>query len=58
MQWRVSARDIMIKDIREVKEKYDALRRNAEYVDIGQVINDLYQLMQTARLKRIPKKER
>jgi hypothetical protein len=41
----------MVKDIVRLKEKYQALRKTAEYVDIGQVVNDLYYLIQTIQIK-------
>ena len=48
----------MIKDIKRVKKKYEQMRKTAEYVDIGQVIGDLHQLIMECRLRRIPKSER
>jgi len=48
----------MIKEIRKLRDKYEKISKNSEYVSIGGVLNDLYQLEQEARLKRIPKNER
>ena len=48
----------MIKEILALMEKYKDMSRRSEYVSIGQVTNDLYQLSMEARLKRIPKRLR
>lgn len=49
----------MIKEIKQLQKKYDdMLKQNLEYVSVGQIVNDLYQLARDCRLKRIPKKER
>ena len=48
----------MIKEIRKLREKYKEMSKNSEYVSIGQVENDLYQLESEARIKRLPKNER
>ena len=48
----------MIKEIKKVQDKYQKMMKTSEYVAIGQVVNDLYQLVTEARLKRIPKDER
>lgn len=45
----------MIKEIKKVQDKYQQMMKTSEYVSIGQVVNDLYQLIQEARIKRIPK---
>jgi hypothetical protein len=50
--------EFMIKELKAVKKKYEQLQRTSEYVDIGQVVNDLYYLIQDQRLKRIPRDER
>jgi len=48
----------MIKEIKQLLQKYKEVAKKSEYISIGQVINDLYQLESEARLKKIPKKER
>lgn len=49
----------MIKDIKSVLEKYQAIqKRGSEYISIDHIINDLYHLLQDARLKRLPADER
>jgi hypothetical protein len=49
----------MIREIKKIQEKYIRLqKKNIEYVSIGEVTNDLYQLIREIRLKRLPKLER
>lgn len=48
----------MIKEIKKLRDKYRKIAKNSEYVSVGQVLNDLYQLEQEVRLKRIPKDDR
>ena len=48
----------MIKELKKMSKKYQDMAKQSEYVSIGQVINDLYQLIGDARIKRLPKKER
>ena len=49
----------MIKEIQRLLDQYKYMaKQGAEYVSVGQVTNDLYQLLQQCRLRRIPKNER
>jgi len=48
----------MIKAIKRMLQKYNDLSKKAEYVNIAQVKNDLYELLMESRLLRIPKKNR
>ena len=48
----------MIKEIKKVQDKYQKMMKTSEYVAIGQVVNDLYELIMEAKIKRIPKNER
>ncbi len=48
----------MIKEIKAVMKKYMEMSKKSEYVSIGQVVNDLHQLIGEARVKRLPKKLR
>ena len=45
----------MIKEIMVLKKKYQEIAKHSEYVSVGEVVNDLYNLMQDIRLKRVPK---
>jgi len=38
------AGDIMIKLIKRLREKYQGMMKDSEYVSLGQVVSDLYQL--------------
>lgn len=45
-----------MKEAKELMLKYtEMLKANTEYVSVGQVVNDLYHLIQDLRIKRIPK---
>ncbi len=48
----------MIAEIQALLKKYKVIQKNSEYVSVPQVTNDLYSLLQTCRLKRLPKEER
>ena len=48
----------MIKKIRAYRDKYRKIAKNSEYISVGQVLNDLYQLELDVRLSRIPKDKR
>lgn len=44
-----------MKEAKELMKKYLEMSKNSEYVSIGQVVNDLQQLIGELRLKRVPK---
>ena len=48
----------MVTEIKAVLEKYQRIQKTSEYISIGEVVNDLYHLLQDARLKRLPKHKR
>ncbi len=48
----------MIKEIQRLRNKYRAISKHSEYVNVSEVLCDLYRLENEARLKRIPKKDR
>lgn len=48
----------MIKDIKRLQKKYENISKHSEYVNIAEVLSDLYHLLCGARLKRISKDER
>lgn len=49
----------MIKEIKHLIKKYQDIAKNgAEIVYITEIMNDLYQLIGQARIKRLPKKDR
>lgn len=48
----------MIKELKQVMRKYMDMQKTSEYVSVGQVVNDLSQLIGDARVKRLPKDER
>ena len=48
----------MIKELKRILNKYMEMRKNSEYVSIEEVVNDLYYLIQSQRIKRLPKSER
>jgi hypothetical protein len=48
----------MIKDIKKLLEKYKDIGKRHEYIFVGHVVDDLYQLLREARIKRIPKRLR
>lgn len=43
----------LIKHYKEIQK-----RNNTEYIDLGQVINDLYQIKRHQQLMKIPKEDR
>ena len=45
----------MIREINKVFLKYKEISKKSEYVSVGEVTNDLYQLLQECRIKRMPK---
>ncbi len=49
---------IMIKEIRKIRDKYNKIAKHSEYINIAEILRDLYRLEQDARLKRIPKDQR
>lgn len=48
----------MIKEIKILLDKYKKMQGQFEYVPITQVVQDIYNLLQDARIKRLPKGER
>ena len=48
----------MIKEIRKIRDKYNKIAKHSEYINIAEILRDLYRLEQDARLKRIPKDQR
>jgi hypothetical protein len=47
-----------MKEVKQLLKKYMEMARKSEYVSIGQVTNDLSQLLGELRIKRLPKSER
>ena len=48
----------MIKELKQVLEKYKRIKKTSEYVSVAEVVNDVYALIQDQRIKRLPQKER
>lgn len=48
----------MIKEIQRIRNKYRAIAKHSEYVNINEILCDLYHLEQETRIKRIPKRLR
>ena len=48
----------MIKELKELLDKYIHMHKTSEYVSIDQVTNDIYYLIQAIRIKRLPENER
>ena len=48
----------MIKEIKRLSKKYQAIAKHSEYVSVAEILCDLYRLTLHARLMRIPKDER
>jgi len=42
----------MFNELKKLQEKYQLMKEHAEYVDIGQVVNDLYYTIQHEQLRR------
>lgn len=48
----------MITEIKRLEAKYQAIAKHSEYVNVAEILLDLYRLQMEARLKRIPKNQR
>ncbi len=48
----------MIKELKQMQEKYKQIAKMSDYVSTQEVVSDIYYLIKDARLKRTPKGER
>lgn len=48
----------MITEIKRLEAKYQSIAKHSEYVNVSEILTDLYRLLMEARLKRIPKDQR
>ncbi len=48
----------MIREIKRLSKKYQAIAKHSEYVNVSEIMCDLYRLTMHARLMRIPKDKR